>query len=315
MNKFKEYLQAKGLATKTSKEYIRETALFKRWYTTEIGSCTKKEIISYLFYLKNQGQKVNTRNKNLLILKHYFSFLIEQKQIEHNPAIGIKLQGLTKQKLHNIYTVEELTELLDTYYLLVVTPTIEKQQEKHSKYYEILRRNTLVQQRNYIILQLLVHQGLLAGELLRITTNDINIQQATLFVVASAKGNTRTLPLHATQIGSLMHYIEQVRPELLEYSTNHSDYLFLPSPKGTAKTTRKQKLNSLKHFTQILKKTDKKFTSLTQLRISRISYWITTYGLRKAQYLAGHRNINTTEQYVREQVQDLADNLKNYHPL
>jgi len=59
---------------------------------------------------------------------------------------------------------------------------------------------------------------------------------------------------------------------------------------------------------------DKRFFNFTQIRISVISFWIKTYGLRKAQYLAGHRNISTTEQYIPNNLDNLIEDINKLHP-
>jgi integrase/recombinase XerD len=46
-----------------------------------------------------------------------------------------------------------------------------------------------------------------------------------------------------------------------------------------------------------------------------ISYWIAVYGLRKAQYLAGHRFISSTEEYQQQDLDELQGDIDKFHPL
>jgi integrase/recombinase XerD len=58
-----------------------------------------------------------------------------------------------------------------------------------------------------------------------------------------------------------------------------------------------------------------KFEDFTQIRASVITNWIKVHGLRKAQYLAGHRYISSTENYLANDFESLQNDLENFHPL
>ena len=52
-----------------------------------------------------------------------------------------------------------------------------------------------------------------------------------------------------------------------------------------------------------------------QIRASVITKWVKQYNLRKAQYLAGHRYISSTESYLQNDVEGLKEEIQPYHPL
>jgi len=54
--------------------------------------------------------------------------------------------------------------------------------------------------------------------------------------------------------------------------------------------------------------------NLDQIRGSVITHWVKVYDLRKAQYLAGHRYVSSTEDYKQQLLDELQDDVKKFHP-
>lgn len=53
----------------------------------------------------------------------------------------------------------------------------------------------------------------------------------------------------------------------------------------------------------------------SQFRQSRIVIWIKQYGLRKAQYYAGFKGVQSAERYRQQDSEDLRQYVLQYHPL
>jgi len=310
MQEFKTYLQNKNLSSVTIKEYKRQKNLFKNWHNGEAINCQKKDILEYLSYLKNTKKLQSiSRNNALISLRHYFDYLLQQNEVATNPTTLIKLRGLNKRKLKHIYNLEELTELADNYYQLEVKKAEENLILKANR--NTTKNSYLAQLRNYNILQLFIHQGLNTREVLELKTDDIQLHKATLQIQkGTQRGNARNLPLHATQIGSLMQYINEIRPQLAK--NKESNLLFLPTKQSQKPA--KNVATALKKLSASLKIIDTNFSNFAQLRASVITYWIKTYGLRKAQYLAGHKSIVSTEEYVPNNIEDLAEDITKFNP-
>lgn len=68
-----------------------------------------------------------------------------------------------------------------------------------------------------------VYQGLTTTELTQISINDIDMQKARLTL---NNGTVRSLPIQATQIGALINYTNNIRPQFLEYCGIETDRLF-----------------------------------------------------------------------------------------
>jgi site-specific recombinase XerD len=272
---------------------------------------TKPDILKYLEYLKRKGLQNVTRQHHLITLNHYFTFLYQSGQIAQNPCLLLKIRGTGKKQLHKIYTAEELEQLYDNYYLLFVR-NYDDSQHRHEaqRHYSVLYR-----ERNALIVSILFNQGTSTSEIEKIETGDIDLIKATLKIRGGKRGKNRVLPLKATQIGLFMHYLQNVRPQLTEYQTKESEKLFLPLPAISYKKTENDMTRGV--FTPIatqIKSIDKQFINFQQIRASVITFWIKTQGLRKAQHLAGHRCICTTEKYVANDLDNLTDDINKLHP-
>lgn len=306
---FNAYLQGLNLAGSSIDYYIYYNKLFFIHVNKEVQQVTKADILKHLEYLKNKkGQQNGTRKNNLIGLNHYFTFLHKQEVILQNPCSFLKIRGTKQKSLYRIYTTEELTQLCDNFYQLFVRDYdnnhIPKNQQKQS---------SLSRQRNHVILSLLIHQGTATKEIDKIELSDLDLMNATLKIHGGKKSNERMLALGATQIGILMHYLQNIRPQFLEYT--ESEKLFLMLPKyGSQKSDTDTLMHVFKPFAKQVKSIDKHFLSFEQIRASVITHWLRTYGLRKTQYLAGHRYISSTERYLVNDLEDLTNDIEKLHP-
>lgn len=309
---FIKYLESKNLVRKTITSHVKYVdEFFKRTQKEDI-QITKPDVLKFLEYLKN-GRKLQnmTRYHYLNALNHYFTFLHNERQIAENPCWFIKLQGIYRKNLYRIYTPEELEQFFDTYYQLFVRDYEDKHMPKNYQ-----KQSKLSKERNALALSILFNQGFTTTEIEKIELNDINLMKATIKVHGNNRLKGRTLPLKATQIGLFMHYIQNIRPQLLEYHATETNKLFLPLSKDNKKGTDHDTMNyAFFALSNILKSIDRHFVNMLQVRASLISYWIKTYGLRKAQYMAGHRYVSSTENYVVNNIDGLIDDINKLHPL
>jgi site-specific recombinase XerD len=324
MNDFIFYLESKNHAATTQKAYTRNVNLFLEWYKKEFRlseaeaiNCTKKDVLKYLEHLQNnKGQDNITRRNALISINHYFTFLHKNEEVQSNPTALIKIRGTHKRHLYKIYTAEELAQLYDNYY-----HTFIRNFEAHCFASRLggipanQREQTLLsRQRNYVMLGLLVYQGLATSELQKINVHDIDTNKATVKISGSKKNNERTLPLHASQIGAIINYIENIRPQFFTYC-KETDKLFFSLPESSKqKTNAVNLMHTFKPLTKQVKSIDKNLLNFKQIRASVITHWLKTEGLRKTQYYAGHRYISSTEKYLTNQIDGLIDDVAKYNP-
>lgn len=317
MEDFIYYLQSKNHSTTTQKAYLRNVNLFLEWYNKDVINCTKKDVLKYLEYLQNKKQQDNITRRNALIaISHYFTFLHKNEEVTSNPTALIKIRGTHKRQLYKIYTAEELTQLYDNYYhnfirnfdALCYAPILGGIQTNQ------IEQTFLARQRNYIMLGLLVYQGLATNELQRITINDIDTNKGTIKISSSKKSNARTLQLKASQIGAIINYIENIRPKFFVFCEERESLFFALPESSKQKTNATNLMHTLKPLTKQVKSIDKNLLNFKQIRASVITQWLKIEGLRKTQYLAGHRYISTTEKYLPNNLDGLIDDIAKFNP-
>ena len=316
-NGFIKYLEHKDFAAKTIKTYVKYTEQFFAKAQKEDIQVTKPDVLKFLEYLKNNRKVTNAyRSHYLVSLNHYFSFLYEDGNViagltrKDNPCLFLKIRGTKRKMLYKIYTSEELDQLFDNYYGFFVRGYDDSRIPNPHRQYTALSNA-----RNALILSVLIYQGAKTGDIEKIETGDIDLIKATLKMRGGKQGNDRILPLKATQIGLFINYLQNIRPQISEYLTKENNKLFLSLPNVSHREKDKDGLRNT--FTRIaaqLKIIDKQFINVLQIRASVITFWIKTQGLRKAQYLAGHRHISGTEKYLPNNLDDLKEDINKLHP-
>lgn len=280
MTDFQDYMLAKNLAAATRKKNKERVVLFLKWLETDPIGCTKKDILGYLAFLKEERQLQNVTLKNTLIaLRHYFAFLQSQSLIATNPTAFIKIRGANRKHLYHIYTHQELTQLCDDYEQLWV-----KGWEHHPHNQYRTKDGLLAKQRNQVIVQLLAFQGIGSREVHALQVEDIDLVNATIYLKASKTTNERTVPLHASQMGHMMQYLHHIRPAILTYHQQRdTEQLFMAAPKNKSRGLfqKPHTRDILTFLSRQLKETNPHFVNVYQLRASVITYWIQTQGLRQ----------------------------------
>jgi site-specific recombinase XerD len=311
MQDFINYLQQKDFTTTTQNRYCKDVVYFLDWFSGELINCSKKNILDYLTYLQDVRHNTNhSRNCALNSLKHYFNFLASPLggglEGAANPTHLIKLRGTKKKQLYKIFTTEALEQLYDNYYHHFLRNHICKNTFANTE-----QRSLLSKQRNYIMLGFLVYQGLCTNEVTNLKIDDIDLQKSIVKITGSKRSNERALPIQVPQIGSLINYIENVR---LQFKPT-TEQLFLPLQEYDSSPNKKDTCkNALQKLALQLKIIEANFLNFNRLRASVITHWLQIYGLRKTQYLAGHRYISSTEYYAANELQSLTNDITQYNP-
>ena len=187
------------LIQKSYKTANRQTKLIKHFITKEIATNYKNlhynDLLTYINKQKDKGQKANTINYKLRILEHFYTWLEETNKITTNPIQALRIKGEIYQQHTNLLTEQELATLYTNY-----------------------PNANLVGKRNKIIVGLMVYQGLHRGELRRLETKDINLEEGKIYIQQTARSNERTLNLEANQLIPLQNYLHQIRPMSVSYT-------------------------------------------------------------------------------------------------
>lgn len=199
--KYDRYLdKAQGLAPRTRQFYCYNIHIFLlsqfKLNKIRIGLLHPKDVINFILsYTKTGGQ---TRAQNMVYsLRSFFRFLKQKQGLKKNltdcvPAVASHKQSSLPVSL----SADELQQLL-TYH-----------------------RSSAIGLRNYAILMLLVHLGLRASEICKLTLNDIDWANGEIIICG--KGSTETrLPIFKYLGKALIAYLQHGRPNC------HSNMFFI----------------------------------------------------------------------------------------
>jgi len=311
MSDFKSYLRQNGLAKSTVEHYhilAMEFITFLDRDHTETEHCTEKEILSYIRLLQARNTIQETIQIKMFALKHFFNYQIEKGMRDSNPVRNIKIKTHRKQNIYPALSSQELQDLYHSYD--TEKPALRNIKNTILYYYQLCRK------RNKVILGILLYQGVTTAEIKRIQVQDIDIRKGTIDIRGGKIGRDRTLELKSHQIVDLMEYLYTTRKEFLKCQPEETEILFLSAPiRGQNKVETEEPLNIFKKILQELKMHNPKLINLQQIRVSVIVNWLKKYNLRQVQYKAGHRNIYSTESYLKNDAQELQAEIDKYHPL
>jgi integrase/recombinase XerD len=287
---FREYLTVKGMSKQTVEGQVKTVARFRKWTEQEAiedQQISNNDVMAYIKYLQHRGIKQLTVQLYINSLKHYFRFLQNEAGIiAENPVENIEIKGIKRRHLYDLFTEEELTGIYQNY-----------------------QANGLAGERNKNILGLMIYQGLRTEELARLTPSDLKLREGKIRIVSSRRTNGRNMELRAFQIIDLQDYIYTTRNQILELMGKQSDKLFVSLGSSSRFNNIMQKLM------QALRKQNRRIKHIKQIRASVITNWLKHYNLRKAQIMAGHRYVSSTEMYQIGNLEDLQSDIEKFHPI
>ena len=286
---FTNYLKKKEYSKRSIKNYEEQLSQFKQWLKAEELDPNKihyTDLLDFIKYKKAIGASKNAQSRLIGSIRHYYNYLKEEKKVMTNPAAGIYLKGIPRRLPHDLLKEEQL-----------------------QKIYEEYQSEIAVKKRNKVILGLVIYQGLTTKEISFLSPKALELRVGKLKIPGTKRSNRRSLELASHQILDLQEYIEKIRPEILAITQKQSDALFIS--KGSSLNLK----NSLSKLNQHLKKHYDYYLNLEQLRQSRIAIWVKQEGLRKSQYLSGHKYVSSTERYQQIDLEELQKEITKHHPL
>ncbi|MEI9811049.1 MAG: site-specific integrase [Bacteroidota bacterium] len=303
MDKFNEYLIIKGYSTASIKTIIRSTEYFFKWCEadniSDIAAVSHNDVVAYVKTCNAKGTGRKTVAHYIMHLKKYFDFLQEEGEVNDNPCSNIKIKGIKRKVLYEILSIQELENLYNSY-------STEIKPNEEIKYMPPQEFNILSRKRNKIITGLLVYQGLRSEEVKRLEVTNLKLREGKIFIAGSRRTNERTLKLEPQQIFDLLDYINDTRKHFLQLTGQPTQQLFIS--KGSNYS------NVMSYLNKQLHQLNSKVKDLKQIRTSVITHWLKLYNLRKVQVMAGHRYVSSTESYQANNLEDLKEDIRNYHP-
>lgn len=303
--KFREWLTLKGYSSATIGTVVRQIADFLRWGQQEnIPDPTEMSYNDLMAYVKS-CQECNVSQKAIAHyvsdIRKFYDFLISEDLTEENPAAFVKLRGIKRRIYHTILSPDELQQLYRAYPVVI--------EYEPGKIIPPQEQNLLSRRRNKVIVGLLVNQGLRVEEIKALKVQDLHLREGKITIHSQRRTAQRMLELEAYQVYELMDYLGDTRKQLLEAHGETTDDLFIQRHKSV------NFYGITRMVLQHLRKINKGVKNLDQIRASVITHWVKMYDLRKAQYLAGHRYVSSTEDYKQQVLDELQGDVKKFHPL
>jgi integrase/recombinase XerD len=213
---------------------------------------------------------------------------VKAKKIKSNPAQGVYIRGIARRLPHDLARYDELTALYENYSV-----------------------NDIRDQRNKVILGLLIFQAVTIEELEMLEPDHINLREGKIKIPGTDRTNERVLKLEAAQVFELQEYLNKTRNRIL-YGPKVNEpekikQLIIGMEGGTTLSGEVGwMMKRLKH---------EKIKHASQIRASTIAEWTKKNDVRIVQYMSGHKYVSTTERYQSIHLEDLQEQLRVHHPL
>jgi integrase/recombinase XerD len=300
---------------------------------TFFSSIEKEKILNdFETYLRNEGQRLNTVNGNVNIVKRFLNWLETQifSCLEVTYSDLLIYVNSCKEKKNTTRTINANLIAIKHFYnhlqnqkqvnhnpaeALLLKGTVIRQPhdllewEDLEQLYQNYPTGSITGKRNKTILGMMIYQGLNSGEVSAIELKDVKLEEAKVYIPSVGRSNSRTLKLESLQILQLQKYITQIRPVLLALTEKESEKLFTSSGNGNRLD------NSLSRLMKNAKKVNSKIKDPKQIRASVITYWLKHHNIRQVQYMTGHRYISSTERYRTDNLETLQEQIDELHPL
>lgn len=198
VQRFAVYLQdVKKTAKNTQLSYERDLRKMADYFEENgierAEEITSEDLEAYLAYMQEQGKRPSTLSRSIASIKAFFQFLVEEGTIPENPASSLKAPKVEK-RLPAVLSLEDVDALL-------AQPSGVSDKEIRDK----------------AMLELLYATGIRVSELLALKVSDLNLKKG--YVLVSASGRDRVIPITKAAKKSLDVYLKNVRGRMVSEDT------------------------------------------------------------------------------------------------
>jgi integrase/recombinase XerD len=264
LNRFLDYLRKKGIQ--------------------EMPSVSKFDVRGFLLVLRKRGLSTKTVVRNLVAIRTFFQFLIQEGTLEANPIEELESPKIAKT-LPEILTLKEVEQLL-----------------------EQPNPRTPIGIRDRAMLEVLYATGMRVSELTHLPINQVNLEGG--YVLVFGKGSKeRIVPIGSEAMKWVGLYLKTARERLAK--GKESPFLFINrSGRGMS---RQQFWKNIKAFGR--RAGIRKRITPHLLRHSFASHLLERGAdLRSVQMMLGHVDISTTQIYTHVTGERLKKIHQRYHP-
>lgn len=244
---------------------------------------TDEVIAQYVAHMNNEGMKPTTISRNIASAKAFFSFLLENGYVNHNPVMATKAPKIEK-KLPEILTMDETVRLLEQ-------PSSDSPKGL----------------RDRAMLELLYATGIRVSELINLRLSDLNMKSD--FMVCRDSNKERVIPFGAVAKDAVKNYLKKGRPAMVE---DESIELLFTNCSGQPM--------SRQGFWKLIKGYGKKAGIQCELTPHTLRHSFAAHlvsngaDLHSVQEMLGHSDISTTQIYAQMSHTKLQQEYKKAHP-
>ncbi|MGQ9646676.1 MAG: site-specific tyrosine recombinase XerD [Thermodesulfobacteriota bacterium] len=244
----------------------------------------KFEVKAFLLSLKKRGLSAKTVVRNLVALRTFFNYLIQEGILQINPVEEIESPKVSKT-LPEILSLKEVEQLLEQ-------PDLQ----------------TPLGLRDRAMLEMLYATGMRVSELIRLPINQVNLEAG--YVLLYGKGSKeRLVPLGREAIEWTAQYLKTARGKLAK--GRESPFLFIN--RSGREMSRQRFWKNLKAYGQ--KARIQKRITPHLLRHSFATHLLERGAdLRSVQMMLGHSDISTTQIYTHVTGERLKKVHERFHP-
>jgi integrase/recombinase XerD len=289
LDQFLHYLIVeKGLSKNTIDAYSHGLNRFldslRKKGIQEMPSVSKFDVRAFLLALRKQGLSTKTVVRNLVAIRTFFQFLIQEGILEANPIEELESPKIAKT-LPEILTLKEVEQLL-----------------------EQPNPQTPIGIRDRAMLEVLYATGMRVSELTHLPINQVNLESG--YVLVFGKGSKeRIVPIGSEAMKWVALYLKAARERLAK--EKESPFLFI-NRLGRG-MSRQQFWKNIKAFGR--RAGIRKRITPHLLRHSFASHLLEGGAdLRSVQMMLGHVDISTTQIYTHVTGERLKKIHKRYHP-
>ena len=293
----KQYLQKK-YSKSTLNSNLYNIKRFTDYYQNKAKIATYQDVLTYIEHLrKNYDLHPRTLRHCLYGVKLYFNYLLETGKRNDHPCSELYLKDkINKQiQVDNLYSPETLERFIESYQI---------------------KKKIHLENRNKIIIGLLVYQALTVGEIVRLEVQNIDLDKGEIFIkgsseITSKSPRSRTLPLQAKQVLLIHKYLDKDREDLLKYNKeNQAENVFILGQYGDS-----IKPHGISRIINENRKENEKIQPM-KIRQSVIANLLKKENdTRVVQVFAGHKRASTTVQYKQSDLEILQTAVNEYHPI
>ncbi len=285
---FINYAQVeRGLAPNSVAAYRRDLnkfALFCEQRRLKLAAVERRQIVDFLGRLYQQGLDSRSVARQLVTLRNFFRFLLQEGAVRHDPVEHIESPRVWK-RLPKYLSLEEVERLL----------AVDKAEQP-------------LELRDRAMLEVLYATGLRVSELVSLKVSDLQLEAG--LVRCLGKGSKeRVVPLGRKAQAALEDYLRRGRPLLI--ARRPSPYLFVSRRGG--RMTRQ-------NFWHLLRQRARAAGLRAPLTPHTLRHSFATHllergaDLRAVQLLLGHADISTTQIYTHVAQERLRQVYRARHP-